>query len=274
MNYFIKFFLIALFFNPIFMFLNADEKFSIIIPSFNNEKYCRWNLTSALNQNHANYKIIYINDASSDRTQEIVEELKKTHPKGHLITLVNNTKNCGALENIYHAVYDHTDDNDVILLLDGDDALSSPYVLKKLEEVYSRRPIWLTFGQFRERNSGSMGFVRKIPYSRLKQQKLRSFPHGASHLKTFKSWLFKQIKKEDLLYQGNFYAMSWDLAIMFPMLEMAAEHHYQFVDQVLYIYNDANPISDHQKSKELQRKLDLEIRSKKPYSPINGIHRP
>ena len=31
---------------------------------------------------------------------------------------------------------------------------------------------------------------------------------------------------------------------MFPMLEMAGNRQ-EFMDQVLYVYNDKNPISDH-----------------------------
>jgi hypothetical protein len=41
--------------------------------------------------------------------------------------------------------------------------------------------------------------------------------------------LFKKIKKEDLLYEGEFVLMSWDIAMMFPMLEMESKGHIAFI---------------------------------------------
>jgi len=49
--------------------------------------------------------------------------------------------------------------------------------------------------------------------------------HGKASVKSFtlepfkKEW--KKIAKEDLMYEGKFFEMAWDLAFMFPMLEMA-----------------------------------------------------
>ena len=44
----------------------------------------------------------------------------------------------------------------------------------------------------------------------------------ASHLRTFRHDLWLKIEDSDLRdNDGNYYPTTWDLAIMFPMLEMA-----------------------------------------------------
>ncbi len=68
-------------------------------------------------------------------------------------------------------------------------------------------------------------------------------------------------------YQDEFFVMTYDLAIMFPMIEMARTHH-RFIPEVLVDYNNDNPLSDHRVGKGLQRKLDLIIRARSCYSEL------
>lgn len=63
--------------------------------------------------------------------------------------------------------------------------------------------------------------------------------------------------------------MTYDLAIMFPMQEMAGER-FRFLSEILYVYNVANSLNDHKIDAALQRRLDDFIRSKTPYSRLCG----
>ena len=92
--------------------------------------------------------------------------------------------------------------------------------------------------------------------------------YSPSHLRTFYAGLFKKISQEDLLHDGAFYSMTWDMAIMLPMVEMASEGHVHFIPDVLYIYNHANPLSDHCVDAALQSRLCRIIRAKKKYEPL------
>lgn len=61
--------------------------------------------------------------------------------------------------------------------------------------------------------------------------------------------------------------MAWDLAFMFPMLEMSSyKSHY--VKDMLYAYNLVNPLNDHKVDNTYQVKLEKEIRSKEKYKPL------
>ena len=52
---------------------------------------------------------------------------------------------------------------------------------------------------------------------------------------------------------------------MFPMLEMAGNRQ-EFMQDLLYVYNDQNPISDHKIRRREQILVAKEIRRKKRYS--------
>jgi hypothetical protein len=62
--------------------------------------------------------------------------------------------------------------------------------------------------------------------------------------------------------------MTWDQAMMFPMIEMAAERH-AFISEPIYVYNMANPINDNKVDPQLQRDLEALIRAKPPYKRLD-----
>ena len=57
----------------------GNIQFVFIIPSYNNEKWIEKNVMSVLNQTYENWKMIYINDNSTDKTGEKFLELTKDY---------------------------------------------------------------------------------------------------------------------------------------------------------------------------------------------------
>jgi hypothetical protein len=63
-----------------------------------------------------------------------------------------------------------------------------------------------------------------------------------SHLKTFKKKAWDLIDEDDFKdEQGNWLQTCGDLAMMYPIIEMAGDARIRFISKVLYIYNDTNP---------------------------------
>ena len=52
---------------------------SVIVPVYNVEKYLRQSLDSILNQTFSNIEIICVNDGSTDKSREILEEYKNKY---------------------------------------------------------------------------------------------------------------------------------------------------------------------------------------------------
>lgn len=53
------------------------EKVSIVTPCYNGEKYLERFLKSILNQSYGNIELIFINDGSTDQTEEIIKKYKE-----------------------------------------------------------------------------------------------------------------------------------------------------------------------------------------------------
>ncbi len=299
--------LILLCFSCISPFLSAgsiqEKPIVVIIPSYNNSKWVRMNLYSVLDQGYRNFRVIYINDCSKDNTADLVEktvaELLGARPwnesrplldvasfddrgmsiqdaaiafhdlvvkRKAFITVINNKNRCGALCNLYRGIYS-CDDNEIVVTVDGDDWLAHGRVLRELNQVYVRENVWMTHGSLMEFPGGGVTWCEPIPDEIIEKNAFRDFK-CPSHLRTFYAWLFKKIQLEDLLYEGKFFMMTWDMAMMYPMIEMARERH-AFIAKPNYVYNMSNSINDNKVNPELQNMLDCILRNAKRYERLN-----
>ena len=249
--------------------VKEEKPFVIIVPSFNNDAYFKKNLDSIFSQAYQNYQVIYIDDCSTDNTYQNVKHYVKARGKEDKVTLIRNQKNLGALHNIYKAI--HTCSNEkIIAIVDGDDWLAHNSVLKDLNSYYTNEDVWLTYGQYRQIPKNHVGLSEPVTKSFLKKGAVRVNNCLYSHLRTFYAGLFKKIDLSHLTKKGKFFSATYDLAIMFPMLEMAREHAY-FVPDVLYIYNYENPINDAKIRLKEQTNLEKYIRSL-PVYPKLPVH--
>lgn len=102
-------------------------KFSIVIPSYNSEKWIENCLLSVLKQSYNNYEIILVDDVSTDATVSIAEQL--LFPPHKIIKLKNKRLQGGTRnEGINNAIGDY------IINIDADDALNDEDVLKDIAD--------------------------------------------------------------------------------------------------------------------------------------------
>lgn len=248
-----------------------NHSFVVVVPSFNNEKYCEKNLESIFSQSYPGYRVIYIDDGSTDNTYNVVQNY--THKKNMQgkVSLIRNKEKQGTLHSLYHAIHTCRND-DIIILLEGDDWLASSYVLAKLNEYYNNNKVWMTYGQFIEYPHYEPKLLpasQPIDIKTLRDQKLRDKPFVTSHLRTFYAGLFKKINKEDLQFEGKFFPETYDLAIVFPMMEMAMHHAY-FVPDIFYVYNHDNPYDDQGINHEKKQFFEKYIRNLPKYPKLNS----
>ena len=258
----------AVFLSPNSNGVPSVKRIVVIIPSYNNRQSYERNLSSIVAQDYPNFRVIYVDDCSSDRTGELVEQFIADRDLGNLIHLIRNPVRLGALHNLYNTIH-MCDDHEIVILLDGDDWLSQNGALKKVSEIYANSDCWMTYGQYRSWPDNIIGCSSEIPIGIVETNGFRDHEWCASHLRSFYAWLFKLIKMKDLIGPCNtFFHMAWDQAMMFPMLEMSG-HRAKFVSEVLYIYNAANPINDCKVDRQLQRSLETVIRLQKRYDRLN-----
>lgn len=245
-----------------------EKPIVVIIPSYNNVDWFKLNLESVLTQQYANFRVIYIDDCSTDGTGNEVQTLVQTMGKQERFTFICNKARRGAMANLYDAILSCRDE-EIVVTVDGDDWLYDDCVLKTVNQAYSSNDVWLTHGTMIRAASGCFYSPDPITSKIIRDNVFRSIMHP-THLRTFYAWLFKKIDKEDLMYQGNFFKAAWDLAMMYPMIEMAGERH-AFIPAITYVYNDLSPINDFRAHRALTQEMARIILSKKPYQRLSTI---
>lgn len=246
-----------------FSFAQEHKEIVVLIPSYNNGAWYERNLASVLGQTYDNWSAIYIDDSSDDGTGKAVSAYLADHKTTHTITLVRNECRMGALHNLYHAIR-QVSDNAIIVTLDGDDWFAHDHVLERINQIYNDPEVWMTYGTYQIYPDATIGGWRAIPEEVIQAHAFRESQWYSSHLRTFYAGLFKRIAREDLMYEGAFFQVTWDMAFMFPMLEMAGFHS-RHLPEILYVYNQSNPINDYKVRLPLVLAMDRFIRGKPKY---------
>ncbi len=252
--------------------VTEKKSFVIVIASYNNETVCERNLFSVFDQTFDNYRVIYIDDCSSDRTYERVKEFIRERGQEDRVTLLHNEKRKLKLSNLYQA-YMSCKDDEIIVCLDGDDWLAHENVLKEINHYYQNPDIWLTYGSAINHPKYIKRDGSCLLDKALINNTVRDIPFTISMIRTFYAGLFKKIKLKDLLYQGKFLPSADDFAFMIPMIEMAPTHSL-FIPEVLYIINDSNPIRESSVIESLQLKLMNYLKTKDKYQPLDVTFNP
>jgi glycosyltransferase involved in cell wall biosynthesis len=230
----------------------VNNKFVIFSCGFNCQQYAEKNVKSVRNQTYKNYRHVVIDDAS-----DVPIELDVPMIRNEV-----NQKWCkNAIDNLI------VEDNDIIVLLDLDDWLVSDSVLEILNNVYNKTNAWVVYSDFvyYPQNITSE-WIPTYPKEVLKKRDFRRFTWSFTHLRTFKGFLWHNIKHDDLRGpDGEYTKYTYDQAIGFPILEMAGEKHIHHIRQPLMFYNTQNPLQVEKINKKEQQETGLWFRNKKKY---------
>lgn len=251
------------------------QKFKIVIPSYNNEDWVEYNIASILNQTYTNYDVLYIDDKSTDSTLAKVRELVGDLPNWHILSNEANMKRGYNINPHSHHMQEFMDNaDDILVFVDGDDWLYDENVLQKLNEHYNKHKCWMSYGGFiiYYGDDKEIGYptTQNTHYpDHVHDQKLyRKDVWRASHLRSFKWWLYSSIKEDDLKYtkDGLYYEYAEDLATSYPCLEMCGKSKIGVIDFITYVYNQSGEVGA--RSEERQSNVaacDAEVRNRNPY---------
>lgn len=247
-----------------------EKKIIIIIPSYNNERWTKYCIKSALRQNYNNFEIILIDDFSKDKSLHIATQIQNKYQKK--LSIIKNNTRVGKASNVYQTLHNINNNfkiknDDIILLLDGDDILAHHNVLKIINKIFHLGS-WITYGGF-VCSEMKLGLTSNINKNDIKTKRIRKMSRHTSQLTSFYAGLYKKINLNELLFNGNFVQMTADLAQMIPMLEMAGEKIYH-ITFPLYLYNRLNPINDDKVNRQYQDNVDRYIK-RLPIKKIKNI---
>ena len=103
------------------------EKVSIVITTYNGDKYLEQTIQSALNQQDVDIDVVVVDDCSDDDSYKIADEFSKMN--NNLLAL-RNEKNVGFCKSVNRGV--NASKGAYVLILDQDDLLSEDHCFKML----------------------------------------------------------------------------------------------------------------------------------------------
>lgn len=201
-----------------------NNKFVFIVPTYNSESTIRRCIFSVWLQTHQNWKMIIIDDVSSDNTSNVIHEMKSMlNLTDDKITLIKNTQKKWEVANVLEGLKLCTPDN-IVCRLDGDDWLSDMDALTIINNKYNEigcDVLWTAHRwDFSNMNISGMLPKNENPYTH---------PWVSSHLKTFKKKLIDDVKDENFRGEdGEYFKRIGDQAIYLPVLHQSKGNwHYE-----------------------------------------------
>lgn len=157
-----------------------NYKFSVVTPNYNTEKYIKQTIKSVIRQTYPHWEMVIVDDASTDRSVEIIESLMK---KDSRIKLFRHENNTGVAQAKHDGIVQAT--GDIIAILGGDDMLARR-ALAIMNKAYNKYPEEFIYANFLRCTERWMipykpGFSRKIPEGKTALETDRVFS-----LRTFK----------------------------------------------------------------------------------------
>ena len=245
------------------------NKFIVIVPVYNAEKYIEKCLESILTQDYKNYGLVVIDDCSTDNTYKIINDIHVKY--NSMFTIHRTDSRVGSpLANFIKGIELLSNDKeDILVTVDGDDWLHNNDVLMYLDKVYQDEEVYMTYGQYEPLSKSYSNYCKPIPDT-------RTYRKGgqwlASHLRTVKRKLFDKINKNDLKQKdGEYYKFAGDTAYIYPIIEMAGQKHMKFIDKILYVYNDLNPANEMKVNVAEQLENAKEIRERSVYEEVDQV---
>lgn len=243
--------------------------FKIIVPSYDCIKWLPRTFDSISSQIGEEFNVCVVDDDSDNIQKDYI--VTECINRGW--EFIVNYEHKGSLYNQAQAI-DHLQpsDEDIILIVDGDDRLFNSSVLKTVKPYYDNGSL-MTYGSY-IRSDGIIPNMSDYPDAVVNRNRYRRC--GGlffNHLRTFSYSLYKNIdhKKDFMFPDGRWFQVCADTAIMIPCLELAGGTH-KFVTDILYEYNVENPISDSKINGKLIDDTHRYILNSLPTKrPLNGI---
>jgi glycosyltransferase involved in cell wall biosynthesis len=236
----------------------------ILTGFYNAEKYIERSILSIMGQTYKDFTCYITHDMSTDSSVQKIKDLIKNDKR--FILIDEYDKKLYQAGNFNRTIRNNPNisDDELLIEVDGDDWLPDSKVFERINNVYEDPNVWIANGSFKYSN-GQPGFSSpQTNFDNLRQNRFT-----ASHIRTWRAFLWRNIKEEDLRDEnGNYWQWSGDLCFMYPMLEMSGSEHYRFMPEINYVYNGENPINEHKVDMTMVNDHAIKIRNKKPYEKL------
>lgn len=218
-------------------------RFFVVIPFWNSPEELAGCLRSVEEQTRPAVAVL-ADDASDEPARRLA--LDWCEADANRVYLANETNQgpAAARHRALSWVLEHSrSDQDVVVLVDGDDALEHDRVLERIRAVYeSDGRVRMTLGGFR-RASGRPGSRRRYHAWQFRLGMMRSAPWCARHPRTFQVGLLREAWS-DIVWtspDGQWLRRATDVTLVLPMLRRLKWEELRQLEDTLYVYRDVRP---------------------------------
>ncbi len=207
-------------------------RFLIIVTGFNCKRFVAPCIQSIKAQTYSNYRIITVDDGSTDGTTP--ELLKWSR---YCYDQVFYTENLGAAHGRHNAIHKYAADDDIVLLLGMDDELKRD-ALETIAEQYHNGK-WMTYGNWINQNGDGLPYDFPLYFDdeTHASRDYRKVKYRSTAPNTFYAKLFKKIPEVDFKLNGMWLDTTTESETMFSCLEMCGKDRIGVIEKPIYIYN-------------------------------------
>jgi glycosyltransferase involved in cell wall biosynthesis len=232
---------------------NIEQEIVVVSPFYNCAEYISRCIASVSTQDYHNYRHILIDDCSTDHSLDIITAELSALPEDIMkkYTVILNNSNLGAVKNQIENIRALINNDDaIVVLLDGDDSLVNDNTI---------------FSYYNSLYDGSTEFAYGSCWSMADNIPLISQPYPEhvkqnreyrnhhfnwilpyTHLRTFKKSLLNNI--DDNMFKddsGNWFKAGGDGSVFYALIETADPKKVKCLQDIVYNYNDINPLNDY-----------------------------
>jgi glycosyltransferase involved in cell wall biosynthesis len=224
--------------------------FVFVITTYNNYEFVSKNIMSIVKQKYTNWTIVYVNDASTDKTKEAFNAIVAAHNITDKVIYIENESKMNQMY-CKHIAYEHINDSDIVCILDGEDWLHDSYVLLRLCWYYTHykcHVLTSTYKVLTLDSNGNMNIFTPQYFTKYSNEEIhyklfRYCEYKFQHLKSGFGIYFKSIPLSYKRQDNKWIERFTDISEMICICELNSGKLLQLHDH-MYIYNKIERAKD------------------------------
>jgi hypothetical protein len=157
--------------------------FTFVVYASNQALWCERSLKSIFMQDYEPYRVIVVDDASTDETYETINNYILNAAQSDRVLLIRNDTRLGFSASLYRAI-ENCPDREIVIPLEAKDWLVEEGILTRLNEAFQNPDVW-------------MARSHSLLYPEYKMEETQG-------LTAFYAALFKQVPLEDFFSKKNY----------------------------------------------------------------------
>jgi glycosyltransferase involved in cell wall biosynthesis len=235
-----------------------QKRMVVISPFYNAQDYVMHCINSVAQQDYDNYLHILIDDASTDNSYRVAQSTIENLPKEiqTKFRLIRNNENVGCIRNQFTG-FSMTTDEDVIMLLDGDDWLINNNTIFHYYNDLYQQGYDFTYGSCWSLVDNIPLVAQDYPKEVIQSKTYRNHRFNwivpYTHLRTFKADLTRSLNPSTFkTSEEEWMKAGADTPLFYELIERSKNPY--AVKEIMINYNDINPLNDYKIKGEEQNR--------------------